>query len=475
MRYRDILLEYDRQKTLARLGKRAYQRFINQMGTPYGTEIANKAKDHVGCKHNAFTVAFYEAMPEFLIREFENYDPTPNKEYVQWMLERYISQGIALVDDLGKVRASLRVFQGLKAGGYFKRNPEDAKLADIGQFKTLGELMDFVERAVPGATSGAELDRRAKADAIETSDILYDDAEFTIVIPKSVEAAQYWGRNTRWCTSALTDNAFDNYNEGPLYIIVDKLNNRRWQFYFEGYHPQFMDERDARIEWEEFPEVIWTLFDWPKDTFGAKMLTTVSRVRSGMKTILLETFDHAELVVASFYFKEPKERKILQPYLDRAISAIPKPKVTKVSGATLESQSMADLCLRVMEEEPNSDFLPSLDRQFWHLYHGMMVKTCGDFAHLLRKGKGVKVSYDHKTYYCRWGGFDRGSGSTSTGLSAFTEDLRPGIMIDKVPVGDGYEMRAIQATNFGTARAVNKAQQAIWSAVWDLSLNQKIS
>lgn len=57
--------------------------------------------------------------------------------------------------------------------------------------------------------------------------------------------------NTRWCTAAKKDNMFDEYNkEGPLYIILHKPTNRRWQFHLRG--QQFMDERDNDTNFIKF-------------------------------------------------------------------------------------------------------------------------------------------------------------------------------------------------------------------------------
>jgi hypothetical protein len=51
----------------------------------------------------------------------------------------------------------------------------------------------------------------------------------------SMAASCYFGKNTRWCTTSRdkNDNMFNAYNDdGDIFVILDKANNRRWQFFF---------------------------------------------------------------------------------------------------------------------------------------------------------------------------------------------------------------------------------------------------
>jgi hypothetical protein len=82
---------------------------------------------------------------------------------------------------------------------------------------------------------------------------VYDDNDFTIIIPKTKAAAIYWGSKTHWCTATKTDNnMFDHYNEmGPMYILLSKKDpEEKYQFHFET--DQFMDKNNDYINLYNF-------------------------------------------------------------------------------------------------------------------------------------------------------------------------------------------------------------------------------
>jgi hypothetical protein len=80
------------------------------------------------------------------------------------------------------------------------------------------------------------------------AEIVFNDADYRIVIPKTRAASCHFGVNTQWCTAATGSyNYFDDYNnKGPLYIVLEKKTNTRWQFQFET--GSFMDEMDRSID-----------------------------------------------------------------------------------------------------------------------------------------------------------------------------------------------------------------------------------
>jgi hypothetical protein len=114
--------------------------------------------------------------------------------------------------------------------------------------------------------SGSEEDRAEQQRFFDLGEaaLVIDNSAVRVVIPRTETAAQYFGRNTRWCTSAKTSNQFASYNrQGPLYIILFKKNNVRWQWHFQA--EQFMNERDednkdmVEMALPQYPELmeIW--------------------------------------------------------------------------------------------------------------------------------------------------------------------------------------------------------------------------
>lgn len=123
--------------------------------------------------------------------------------------------------------------------------------ADLNRFKSIAELIDFVYeynenelfRRTPGEWSKAI--KNAKND-IEK---FYEDDMWLVVIPKSMDAACYWGSDTEWCTATRNeeDNYFNSYNEqGPLIILINKGNGEKYQFHFES--DSFMNKKDMKLQ-----------------------------------------------------------------------------------------------------------------------------------------------------------------------------------------------------------------------------------
>ena len=182
--------------------------------------------------------------------DFENIyksDPTfnpqkPNKigKYTKWLLNLY-RQGKLKTEDLYKANEYLK---------YFNKYINKIEQKDINKYNSLPNLYTVVEPFITAeqnnqtvATSKSDEARIAKKDVKK----IYEDSNWLILIPLTQEAAIYYGKNTQWCTAATSsNNMFNHYNsEGPLFINIDKRNNRKYQFHFES--DQFMDERDDEI------------------------------------------------------------------------------------------------------------------------------------------------------------------------------------------------------------------------------------
>lgn len=184
---------------------------------------------------------YYNNIPKEDFIKIVGADPTSNMEkskmgkYSKWLLWLYGNGGLKL-EDLYKATDDLKIFHRYKA-------KLDKK--DIGQYNSLDELFNAVEPYSDNkiaASKGEEI-RRTKLEGAEK---VYEDDEWMVVVPKTEEAAKFYGKNTRWCTAADWDNRFEGYNkQGPLYININKKTNRKYQFHFET--KQFMDERDQPV------------------------------------------------------------------------------------------------------------------------------------------------------------------------------------------------------------------------------------
>lgn len=122
---------------------------------------------------------------------------------------------------------------------------------DFNGFKTLVDLLDYADTIDGGDKTKGEMTRDIKDDG---SIKVYEDSNVLLVIPKTKEAAQYYGANTRWCTASNTDNKFDEYtkNGEELYITIFKKLGDVGKFQFQFDEMQFMDSKDEDIDLPKF-------------------------------------------------------------------------------------------------------------------------------------------------------------------------------------------------------------------------------
>jgi hypothetical protein len=165
--------------------------------------------------------------------------------YSKWILDLYKNKNFKL-EDLSKAIKYIDTFDKVKS-----RLPIEKR--NISNFKTLADMFVVVQ---PYLESGEEIKSNTSLEKeIKQKETkrLYEDSNWLVVQPLSERAACFYGKNTEWCTAAKEDNRFDYYDKqgkNPLYINIDKINNRKYQFHFES--NQFMDENDSEIDLFEF-------------------------------------------------------------------------------------------------------------------------------------------------------------------------------------------------------------------------------
>ena len=213
MRIQELLLEYNRQITLQKIGDQLSQ-----------------------------TAAREQATAEEAIAALEEMDPTANKQYTPWLARQYIKQQFRL-EDASRIRKVLDNFGQIKS-----RLPADQR--DIGRmdFYQIEDLIDQVLDVKLDVDKPAET---GTFPVVPGSRVLYNGPLGQLAIPETHEASCELGRGTKWCTTTTKSNYdFDRYNQkGPLYIWRDK-NGEKYQFHFGG-ELQMMDSRDRPIEYEK--------------------------------------------------------------------------------------------------------------------------------------------------------------------------------------------------------------------------------
>ena len=122
-------------------------------------------------------------------------------------------------------------------------------------YQSPGDLWNNVKQ-YQGELSGKELKREEQEKIYRETEFIYKDEEtgFQIVSPLTEESAQWWGKGTRWCTSAEKNNLFYNYAKyAPLFILlmpaitVNSGNSDKLQLWKNDNNIQFMDELDNNV------------------------------------------------------------------------------------------------------------------------------------------------------------------------------------------------------------------------------------
>ena len=147
-----------------------------------------------------------------MLQLFEAYDPTPNKQYTQYIVKWYLTDNTHsfpnIEDGTSTLRDSLEEFRRMK-----ERLPE--RYRDIAQYTSAKNFMDSVQYFKEEYGKKEELP--AGQHKIIYNNPKYAKAYWAI----DEDAACYLGQGTQWCTAATrSTNYFNEYDsKGPLLIF----------------------------------------------------------------------------------------------------------------------------------------------------------------------------------------------------------------------------------------------------------------
>jgi hypothetical protein len=172
----------------------------------------------------------------------------------------------------------------------------------------------------------------------EDADLVYEDAHYEVIIPKTPEASYELAGPplTRWCTaSSQRDNYHNKYSkDGPLYIIRDKQNivesgkgagEPRPILQIHFHSDQFMDRTDAQVNVKEFFRGKEGLKQFFRKPFEAAVANLPFNMNSGLWYKFL-----------SVYGADGNTRKIILDALKIQVSQRPQLKVVDRSGGSTE-------------------------------------------------------------------------------------------------------------------------------------------
>jgi len=143
-----------------------------------------------------------------------SWDPTEQKRYSDWLAKQFIA-GIDPVE----------LEYGIKD---FHRGVEKnlVRNKDINTYS----IEEF--NRVLGKIEGVKTRREAEEEIKKEADKVWENDEYLVVAPKTKEASIYYGKGTKWCTSATKSrNYFDEYRYREyvkLYYIISKKSQEKW-------------------------------------------------------------------------------------------------------------------------------------------------------------------------------------------------------------------------------------------------------
>ena len=243
MRFREILKEYNQAKTAQVFGNKLVAALASDNSSHFQAPLGTcrnylRQKDKIGSEVD-------EQNKQIIIKDIltaiEQADPTPNKEYTQWLAKCYANEAQKIEDITSKGTDWLKTYHQFKVKKILPDN-----LRNIANFK-FSQLYDII----------ANDELNAKLDAIEnapskdkgTAQVVFDNSLVRIIVPQDETSACYYGQGTRWCTAARANNMYDNYaRDGDLYILLPKqpkYDGEKYQLHFAS--GQFMDEGDSPI------------------------------------------------------------------------------------------------------------------------------------------------------------------------------------------------------------------------------------
>jgi hypothetical protein len=207
------------------------------------------------------------------IHSIVNADITKGK-YARFLIESFLNDKFLEEDLIGgldsTVGQAIRLFDKHKHKLPIEYRSVYAVNQETGEalYQSPGNLWNSVKQ-YQDELSGKELKKEEQEKIYRETEFIYKDENtgFQIVSPLTEESAKWWGKGTRWCTSAENNNMFEEYaKDAPLFILLmpDSVgttgNGDKLQLWKNGKNIQFMDEADNEIELD-YIEKHWNILE----------------------------------------------------------------------------------------------------------------------------------------------------------------------------------------------------------------------
>jgi len=96
----------------------------------------------------------------------------------------------------------------------FEKISSNLPKTDINEYQSMDEIYKSIEEY--------ENRQRREVKQVPGGNVVYEDGRFFVVNPLTHESSCYYGKGTKWCTAANTDDNFQRYNDdGKLFYVLD--------------------------------------------------------------------------------------------------------------------------------------------------------------------------------------------------------------------------------------------------------------
>lgn len=206
------------------------------------------------------------SLPEKLLRQ-----PDRARHAFTWLVDRYVHGGIRMAEDMRSPES--RAMRALEIWAD-KRNRHNLGLPDkLTGYPDLVSLEreTTVRDSETGRPPTGRLFQKAmsRPEVAEGTELIYDGPHYMVVEVTSYPAARFWGSGTHWCTVPNRSECESYLLHGPLYVIIDKRDNEKYQLHAPS--GQFADRHDEMLTMgeieSEFPGIWEVLPSGLRDEF----------------------------------------------------------------------------------------------------------------------------------------------------------------------------------------------------------------
>jgi len=229
--------------------------------------LENKIKDklvYLLDKHKDKFLLSKEELEEFVVDYILQIDPTPQKKYVKWMILKAFDS-----DNIRRIKQDWVKYNEYLITFYNNRKNPNMKENDIMKIESWSELKKIVEPFM----EPDEQDWKSVIEDLEEGEdyeTIVETNKHKLLTILTQKGASYLGGDTEWCTTygeyclnpdhkRKTSNFPEAIEEGKVYLLWSKDDDKRWQFQSET--GQYMNEDDVQnfggiLEQVEDDEVI---------------------------------------------------------------------------------------------------------------------------------------------------------------------------------------------------------------------------